>query len=58
MPRTKKNNNDLFPEDTHRESYMILEVREKKKRCQDTFEKLREEHQAYLEKYGRTWLRR
>jgi hypothetical protein len=57
MPQTKRDNNELFIDSDRPESHMILEVRERKKHCQEAFENLKAEHQDYLNKHGRTWLR-
>ena len=56
MPKKKKDNSDLFDSPQQQESYMILEVRQKRRRVADTFDQLKSEYQDYVQKYGKTWL--
>lgn len=62
MARKKKTGNKdntfLFAEnDSARpESSMILELRQKHRRAADAFDRLKADHQAYVAKFGRTWL--
>lgn len=58
MSKKKKDNSDLFDESERKESYMSLEVREKRRCCAVTFENLKAQHQQYLNEHGRTWLGR
>jgi hypothetical protein len=58
MPKAKKaktNNAGIFVEQST-ESRMILELRERKRQTETTFEKLQADHQEYIAKYGKTWL--
>lgn len=62
MARNKKTDNKdngfLFaePKSARPESYMILELRQKRRRTADAFDRLKANHQEYVAKFGRTWL--
>lgn len=62
MTRKKKTGNKdngfLFAENElpQSESYMILELRQKRRRAADAFDRLKADHQEYVAKFGRTWL--
>ena len=63
MPKRKnktgnKDNSFLFAEkeSPQPESYMILELRQKRRRAADAFDRLKADHQEYVAKFGRTWL--
>lgn len=53
-----KDNSFLFAENEspRTESYMILELRQKRRRTADAFDRLKANHQEYVAKFGRTWL--
>ncbi|NCR51303.1 MAG: hypothetical protein GPJ12_21140 [Microcystis aeruginosa S11-01] len=60
--KTRKTNNKdnsfLFAkkESPRTESYMILELREKRRCASDAFDRLKADHREYVAKFGRTWL--
>jgi hypothetical protein len=53
-----KDNSFLFAENEspRTESYMIFELRQKRPRVADAFDRLKADHQEYVAKFGRTWL--
>ena len=53
-----KDNSFLFAEDESPQSgsSMILELRQKRRRAADAFDRLKADHQEYVAKFGRTWL--
>lgn len=53
-----KDNGFLFAENEspQSESYMILELRQKRRRAADAFDRLKADHREYVAKFGRTWL--
>ncbi|MCA2685406.1 MAG: hypothetical protein IM504_19685 [Microcystis sp. M038S2] len=55
---SNKDNSFLFAEkeSPRTESHMILELREKRRRASDAFDRLNADHRAYVAKFGRTWL--
>jgi hypothetical protein len=52
-----RKNKLLTDEEKQRESYLSLEKMYRKNRCNNTLEKVLEEHRKYVLKHGRTWLR-
>lgn len=53
-----KDNSFLFAEDEPRaESYMILELRQKRARAAEALDRVKADHQEYVAKFGRTWLK-
>lgn len=56
MPRTKRDNNELFV-DSDRDTCLTLEANKNTKRCQETFENLKADHRKYVSEHGKTWLR-